>query len=61
VERLEARSLVANGRANGALLKLGAIREGVLRQSFTKNDQRFDQGLWSIIRGEWGHGERTVN
>jgi ribosomal-protein-alanine N-acetyltransferase len=50
VERLEARSLVANGRANGALRKVGAVREGVLRRSFVRSEQRFDEGLWAIVR-----------
>jgi RimJ/RimL family protein N-acetyltransferase len=51
--RLEARAAVANGRGNGALAKLGAIREGVLRRSFVRNGQVFDQALWSIVREEW--------
>src|SRR5690606_27341720 len=32
--RVEARAAVANGRGNGALRKLGAVQEGVLRRSF---------------------------
>ena len=32
--RLEARAAVANGRGNGALRKIGAVQEGVLRRSF---------------------------
>src|SRR5687767_4157288 len=32
--RVEARSSVENGRGNGALQKVGACREGVLRKSF---------------------------
>ena len=39
VRRLEARAAVANGRGNGALRKLGAVQEGVLRRSFLKNGQ----------------------
>src|SRR5207245_7198481 len=31
VHRLEARSAVRNGRGNGALQKIGAVKEGVLR------------------------------
>jgi RimJ/RimL family protein N-acetyltransferase len=38
--RLEARALVQNGRANGALRKLGAVQEGVLR-------------LWSLLKDDW--------
>ena len=32
--RLEARAAVANGRGNGALRKIGAVQEGVLRRSY---------------------------
>jgi RimJ/RimL family protein N-acetyltransferase len=37
VLRLEARAAVPNGRGNGALRKLGAVQEGLLRRSFLKN------------------------
>ncbi|MEY4096136.1 MAG: hypothetical protein RLZZ53_3335 [Acidobacteriota bacterium] len=53
VLRLEARAAVANGRGNGALRKLGAVQEGVLRRSFLKNGQFLDQMLWSILGDEW--------
>ena len=53
VGRLEARACVANGRGNGALRKLGAVQEGVLRRSFLKNGQFMDQMLWSILAEEW--------
>ena len=53
VRRLEARACVANGRGNGALRKLGAVQEGVLRRSFLKNGQYLDQMLWSILSEEW--------
>ena len=53
VSRLEARAAVANGRGNGALRKLGAVQEGVLRRSFYRNGQHLDQMLWSILREEW--------
>ena len=63
VLRLEARAAVANGRGNGALRKLGAVQEGVLRRSFLKNGEFLDQMLWSILGEEWrqkravrGHG-----
>ena len=36
-----------------ALQKLGAIREGVLRQSFLRNGEYHDQVLWSIVGGDW--------
>jgi len=49
VHRLEARASVQNGRGNGALRKLGAVQEGVLRRSFLRNGQYHDQALWSIL------------
>ena len=53
VNRLEARAAVPNGRGNGALAKVGAVREAVLRQSFERNGQRYDQHLWSILASDW--------
>jgi RimJ/RimL family protein N-acetyltransferase len=53
VHRLEARAAVQNGRGNGALRKMGAVREGVLRQSFLRNGQHHDQALWSILAEDW--------
>ena len=53
VYRLEARAVVANGRGNGALNKLGASCEGLLRQSFRKDGSAMDQQLWSIARRDW--------
>ena len=53
VGRLEARACVANGRGNGALRKLGAVQEGILRRSFLKNGELLDQMLWSILAEEW--------
>lgn len=53
VHRLEARAAVANGRGNGALAKLGAVREGTLRRSFVRDGRQLDQALWSIVREDW--------
>ena len=53
VQRLEARSAVANGRGNGALRKIGAVQEGVLRRSFVKDGRHHDQVLWAILAEEW--------
>ena len=36
VHRLEARAAVQNGRGNGALRKIGAVQEGILRKSFLR-------------------------
>jgi [ribosomal protein S5]-alanine N-acetyltransferase len=51
--RLEARVLVQNGRANGALRKLGAVQEGVLRRSVRRGGDYLDQVLWSILKEDW--------
>ena len=51
--RVEARAAIRNGRGNGALRKLGAMQEGVLRRSFLKNGQYLDQALWSILEQDW--------
>ena len=51
--RLEARAALQNGRGNGALRKLGAVQEGVLRRSFHKNGEYLDQALWTILQDEW--------
>lgn len=53
VERLEARAVTLNGRGNGGLTKLGAVREATLRQSFSKDARHFDQYLWSILATDW--------
>lgn len=49
VNRLEARSAVENGRGNGALRKIGATQEGILRKSFLRNGRYLDQALWAIL------------
>ena len=49
VYRLEARASVRNGRGNGALQKLGAVNEGVLRRSLFRNGEHLDQVLWTIL------------
>jgi len=53
VHRLEARAAVRNGRGNGALRKIGAVQEGLLRKSFLKNGEYIDQALWTILADEW--------
>lgn len=53
VGRLEARAAVLNGRGNGALRKIGAVEEGILRRSFLKDGVYLDQILWSILADEW--------
>ena len=53
IHRLEARASVRNGRGNGALRKIGAVQEGVLRRSFLRNGEYHDQVLWSILDEDW--------
>jgi ribosomal-protein-alanine N-acetyltransferase len=53
VHRLEARAAVRNGRGNGALRKIGAVQEGVLRKSFLRNGEYLDQVLWTIVDEDW--------
>ena len=57
--RLEARVLLQNGRANGALRKLGAVQEGVLRRSVRRSGEYLDQVMWSLLKEDWG--ERWVS
>ena len=52
VHRLEARAVVQNGRGNGALRKIGALQEGILRRSFRRNGAYLDQVLWTIIASD---------
>jgi len=59
VHRLEARSIASNGRGNGALRKVGALQEGILRRSFQRNGRYYDQILWSIIKDDW-HQAKAV-
>jgi len=54
VHRLESRVLLQNGRANGALRKLGAVQEGVLRESVRRGSTYLDQVLWSVLKEDWG-------
>ena len=58
IRRLEARAAVQNGRGHGALMKIGAVQEGVLRKSFEKNGQYLDQVLFAILAKDW-RGQRT--
>jgi RimJ/RimL family protein N-acetyltransferase len=53
VNRLEARSSVLNVRGNGALRKLGAVPEALLRKSFLKDGEYQDQALWAITADDW--------
>ena len=53
VRRLEARAATKNGRGTGALRKLGAVEEGILRRSLLRNGEYLDQSLWTILADDW--------
>jgi [ribosomal protein S5]-alanine N-acetyltransferase len=53
VHRLEARAAVQTGRGNGALRKVGAVQEGILRKSFLRGGKYLDQALWAILSEDW--------
>jgi len=53
VHRLEARAAVKNGRGNGALRKIGAVQEGILRKAFLRNGEYLDQMLWTVLDEDW--------
>ena len=55
IHRLEARTPVKNGRGNGALRKIGAAQEGVLRRSFQQvgDEEYLDQVLWAVVDSDW--------
>ncbi|HUE86651.1 MAG TPA: GNAT family protein [Vicinamibacterales bacterium] len=61
VHRLEARAAVRNGRGNGALRKVGATCEGVLRHSFLRNGEYLDQHLWSVLDTDWREMRASVH
>jgi ribosomal-protein-alanine N-acetyltransferase len=52
--RIEARVLLQDGRANGALRKLGAVQEGILRRSVRRAGEYVDQVLWSLLKEDFG-------
>ena len=53
VHRLEARAALLNTRGIGALCKIGAVKEGVLRKSLERNGEFLDQALYSVLEGDW--------
>jgi N-acetyltransferase len=60
VHRAEFRIDVRNARANGALRKLGATQEGLLRRALHRDGIHLDQVLWAIVAGDWC-GPRDVS
>jgi ribosomal-protein-alanine N-acetyltransferase len=60
VHRLEARAAVLNARGNGALRKVGAVQEGVLRKSVLCKGEYLDQALYGIVEDEWRAARRLM-
>jgi N-acetyltransferase len=54
VHRAEFRVDVRNPRAHGALRKLGAAQEGLLRRARHRAGVFSDEVLWAIVAGDWG-------
>lgn len=48
LDRLGARAAVLNGRGNGALRKLGAVRDRVIPNGLVRNGRSLDQYYWSL-------------
>ena len=46
-------SAVLNGRGIGALKKIGAVPEGILRKALLRNGEYLDQALWTILDEDW--------
>ncbi len=53
VRCLKALAVPQNGRGNGALRKVGAVRIGLLRGSLERFGKRLDQAVWMITRRDW--------
>jgi RimJ/RimL family protein N-acetyltransferase len=48
LEELCACAAVENGRGNGALLKLGAVQQGIIRDGLVRNGKAMDQYYWTL-------------
>ena len=53
VHRIEARVAVENHRSNAALKKIGAVKEGMLREAFMANGKYAAQNLWAILSSSY--------
>ena len=53
VHRLEARCAAKNARGSKALLKVGAVPEGILRKAFLAGGEHLDQVLYAIVQHDW--------
>ena len=57
--RLEARAVTRNARGNGALNKIGAKGEAILRAGFKRDNLLLTQYLWTLRSVEW-HERRSA-
>ena len=48
LDALSACSAVDNGRGNGALQKVGAVRERIIHDGFVRNGKAVDQNYWTL-------------
>ena len=53
IHRIEARAAVDNDRGNAVLKRIGAHREGRLREAFWRDGHYVDQYLWAILDTGW--------
>jgi len=53
VQRLEARAMAENVRANAVLRRMGSTGEGHLRRSFLLGGQYHDDLLWALLKSDW--------
>jgi ribosomal-protein-alanine N-acetyltransferase len=60
VHRLEARAALLNKRGTGALRKIGAVQECVLRGSLERNGEFLDQALYSVLNFDWRESRRLM-
>ena len=44
---------VKNARGSKALLKVGAVPEGILRKAFIAGGEHLDQVLYAIVEHDW--------
>jgi RimJ/RimL family protein N-acetyltransferase len=51
--RLESRVPIGDVPASGALRKIGAVQEGILRRSLRCGNEFVDQGLWAVVKDDW--------
>lgn len=58
LHRVEARISVDNDRSRRAFERLGATREGLLKESFFKNGRYYDQHLYVVLEQDWRGRQR---